>query len=55
MELKAGGCRSPLFFFLSRALKIVVFYHREWQHSGQELDACQELLVVDPHRHKFIS
>jgi hypothetical protein len=53
MELKADGHRAPLFLFLSRALKIVVFYRRGWQRSGQELDARRELLVVDPRSHEF--
>jgi hypothetical protein len=39
MELKVDGRRAPLFLLLTRALKIVVFYRREWQRSGQELDA----------------
>jgi hypothetical protein len=30
MELKADGHHAPLFLLLSRALKIVVFFHREW-------------------------
>jgi hypothetical protein len=29
MELKVDGRCSPLFFFLSWALKIIVFYRRE--------------------------
>jgi hypothetical protein len=33
MELKGDGHRAPLFQFLSRVLKIVVFSRREWQHS----------------------
>jgi hypothetical protein len=33
MELEADGHHVPLFFFLSRALKIIVFYRREWQLS----------------------
>jgi hypothetical protein len=30
MELKADGRRAPLFLFLSRVLKIIVFSRREW-------------------------
>jgi hypothetical protein len=41
MELEADGHRAPLFLFLSWALNIVDFYRREWQRSGQELDARQ--------------
>jgi hypothetical protein len=33
MELEVDGCHVPLFLLLSRVLKIVVFFHREWQHS----------------------
>jgi hypothetical protein len=53
MELEADGHHVLLFLFLSRVLKIVIFYHCEWQRSGQELDARQELLIVDPSRHEF--
>jgi hypothetical protein len=31
MELEANGQRVPLFMFLSRVLKIIVFSRREWQ------------------------
>jgi hypothetical protein len=31
MELEANDRRAPLFLFLSRVLKIVIFSHREWQ------------------------
>jgi hypothetical protein len=54
MELKADGYRVSLFLFLSQALKIVIFYRCEWQRSGQELDARQKLLIVDPRHHEFI-
>jgi hypothetical protein len=53
MELEANGHRAPLLLFLSRTLKIVVFYCREWQCFRQELDARQELLVIDPRCHEF--
>jgi hypothetical protein len=53
MELKVDGRRAPLFLLLTRALKIVVFYRREWLRSGQELDARQKLLIIDPRRHEF--
>jgi hypothetical protein len=39
MELEADGRCAPLFLFLSRVLKIIVFYRRECQRSRQELDA----------------
>jgi hypothetical protein len=48
MELEVDGHCALLVLFLSRVLKIIVFYHREWQRSRQELDACQKLLIVDP-------
>jgi hypothetical protein len=48
MELKVDGRHAPLFLLLSRALKIIVFVHREWQHSEQEAHVRQEHLVVDP-------
>jgi hypothetical protein len=41
----ALDCRS--------ALKIVVFFHREWQRSEQELHVRQEFLVVDLWRPEF--
>jgi hypothetical protein len=53
MELKVDGRRAPLFLLLSRALKIVVFFRREWQHSEQESHVRQKLIVVDPRRHEF--
>jgi hypothetical protein len=53
MELKGDGHRAPLFQFLSRVLKIVVFSRREWQHSEQESHVRPELLIVDPRRHEF--
>jgi hypothetical protein len=49
MELKVDGRRAPLFLLLSRALKIVIFFHREWQES----QVRRELLVVDPQRPEF--
>jgi hypothetical protein len=52
-ELEADCRHAPLFLFLSQVLKIVVFSHREWQHSKQELHVRQELLVVDPRSHEF--
>jgi hypothetical protein len=54
MELEVDRRRAPLFLFLSRVLKIVVFSRREWQCSEQESHARQELLIVDPWRHEFI-
>jgi hypothetical protein len=53
MKLKVDGRRAPLFLLLTRALKIVVFYRREWQRSRQELDARQKLLIIDTCRHEF--
>jgi hypothetical protein len=53
MKLEADAPRAPLFLFLSRALKIIVFYRHDWQCSRQELNVRQELLVVDRHRHEF--
>jgi hypothetical protein len=47
MELEVDGCHAPLFLLLSQALKIVVFFHREWQHFEQESHVRQKLLVVD--------
>jgi hypothetical protein len=52
-ELEIDCRHAPLFLFLSRVLKIVVFSHREWQHSKQELHVRQELFVVDPRSHEF--
>jgi hypothetical protein len=52
MELEADSHRAPL-LFLSRVLKIIVFSHREWQRSEQELHVRQELLIVVPRRHEF--
>jgi hypothetical protein len=52
MELEVDRRRAPLFLFLSRVLKIVVFSRREWQCSEQESHARQELLIVDPWRHQ---
>jgi hypothetical protein len=48
IELEADRHRAPLFLFLSRVFKIIVFSHREWQYSKQELHARYELLIVDP-------
>jgi hypothetical protein len=31
MELEVDGRRAPLFLLLSRPLKIIVFFRREWQ------------------------
>jgi hypothetical protein len=53
MKLKADRCQAPLFLFLSRVLKIVVFSHHERQHSEQELHVHQELLVVYLWSHEF--
>jgi hypothetical protein len=53
MELEVDGRRAPLLLVLSRALKIVAFFHREWQHSKQESHVRQELLVVDPRHSEF--
>jgi hypothetical protein len=53
MELEVDGRHAPLFLLLSRALKIVVFFRREWQCSEQESHVHQELLVVDPRRPEF--
>jgi hypothetical protein len=53
MELKVDGHRAPFFLVLSRVLKIVAFYQREWQLSAQDLDSCQELLIIDPRHHEF--
>jgi hypothetical protein len=50
MELEVNGRRAPLFLLLSRGLKIVVFFRREWQRSKQESHVREELLVVDPRR-----
>jgi hypothetical protein len=33
MELEVDGRRAPLFLLLSRVLKIVIFFRREWQRS----------------------
>jgi hypothetical protein len=33
MELKVDGRHALLFLLLSRVLKIVVFFRREWQYS----------------------
>jgi hypothetical protein len=49
MELKVDGRHAPLFLLLSRALKIVIFFRREWQES----QVRRELLVVDPQRPEF--
>jgi hypothetical protein len=54
MELEVDGHRAPLFLLLSRALEIVVFFRREWQHFEQESHVHQELLIVDPQHPKFI-
>jgi hypothetical protein len=48
MELKVDGRCAPLFLLLSRTLKIVIFFCREWQRSEHESHVRQELLVVDP-------
>jgi hypothetical protein len=53
MELKIDRRRAPLFLFLSRVIKIIIFNRHEWQHSGQELDARQKFLIVYPRRHEF--
>jgi hypothetical protein len=45
IELEADRRRASLFLFLSRVFKIVVFSHREWQHSEQESHTCQKLLI----------
>jgi hypothetical protein len=52
MELKADCRRAPLFLFLRRVLKIIVFSPREWQRSEQESRARHELLIVDPRSHE---
>jgi hypothetical protein len=36
MELEVDHRHAPLFLFLSRVLKIVIFAHREWQRSEHE-------------------
>jgi hypothetical protein len=46
MELKVYHRHMPLFLFLNRMFKIIVFNRHEWQHSGQKL-------IIDPHRHEF--
>jgi hypothetical protein len=48
MELELDGRRAPLYLLLSRVLKIIIFFCREWQHSEQESQVLQKLLVVDP-------
>jgi hypothetical protein len=53
MELEFDGRRTPLFLFLSWALKIIIFYHREWKRFGQKPDARQKLLIIDPRHHEF--
>jgi hypothetical protein len=53
MELKVDGRRASLFLLLSQALKIIVFFCREWQRFEHELHVHQELLVVDPQRPEF--
>jgi hypothetical protein len=53
MELEAGGHHVPLFLFLSRMLKIVVFTRREWQRFEQKLHVRQELLVIDLRHREF--
>jgi hypothetical protein len=35
MEFEVDGHSAPLFLLLSRALKIVIFFRREWQRSEQ--------------------
>jgi hypothetical protein len=52
MELKVDHHRAPLFLFLSRFLKIVVFSRRECQRSKHESHARQEFLFVDPRSHE---
>jgi hypothetical protein len=54
MELEFDGRRTLLFLFLSQALKIIVFYHRESKRSGQKPDARQKLLIIDPRHYEFI-
>jgi hypothetical protein len=53
MELKVDGRRASLFLLLSQALKIIVFFCREWQRFEHESHVHQELLVVDPQRPEF--
>jgi hypothetical protein len=50
MELEVDGRCAPLFFLLSRVLKIIIFFCREWQRSEQESHVYRELLVVDSRR-----
>jgi hypothetical protein len=53
MEFEVDGHRALLFLLLSRALKIVVFFRRQWQHSKYESHVSHELLVVDPQHPEF--
>jgi hypothetical protein len=53
MELESDRCRAPLFLFLSRVLKIIVFSRCEWQHFEHELLARRELLIIDLWSHEF--
>jgi hypothetical protein len=53
MELEVDGRHAPPLLLLRWALKIIVFFRREWQHSEQKSHVREELLVVDPWRPEF--
>jgi hypothetical protein len=53
MELEADHRRAPLFLFLSRVLKFVVFFRCEWQHSEHELCARRYLFIIDLWSYEF--